>query len=104
MPNLIPMTAGVQAVDGNRKVILQGFPCTRFEDATAGSPEGTAGNITSPQTIDGSTPTRIVVPLGAIRFFVRTNAPGGLRVGNNADLTAGGAVGQSGGAGSLAGG
>ena len=90
MPNLVPMTQGVQATDGNRKVILQGAPTTRFEDGTGGDPEGTAGNITSPQTIDGATPTKINVPAGAIRFFVATNAPGGLRVGNNADLTAGG--------------
>lgn len=89
MANTIPMTQGVQAVDGNRRTLMQGFQTTRFEDATGGSPEGTFGNIMSPQTIDGETPTRIVVPLGAMKFVIRTNAANGLRIGNNADLQAG---------------
>ena len=89
MPNTVPITQGVLALDGHGRAILSGWPASRYEDATGGDPEGTAGNIISPQTIDGATPTKLKTPKGAMRLFVRTNAANGLRVGNNADLTAG---------------
>ena len=88
MPNTIPITQGTLALDGNRKALFTGWPASRYEDATGGNAEGTAGNITSPQTIDGLTATKLKVPQGAMRMFVRTFAPDGIRIGNNADLTA----------------
>ena len=88
MPNTVPITQGTLALDGRGRAILNGWPASRYEDATGGNPEGTAGNITSPQTIDGLTATKLKVPQGASRMFIRTFAPDGIRVGNNADLTA----------------